>query len=896
MVPQKESRTAILVILFVFQAIVFIFELLHLPGITPNAPAWLRHLQACLPQANKTESRFRWLALHLLAPTFVGFIAAPLFAVTFAGQGRQHPGINGECTTNLDADVAGDGVRVSVWVQGGVLLFIAFTGTFHPFTTGIKEVGGGLVITHISLAIALAVQMGRKTLSSVDAVIGCLILDAQNSALSIQLAGKETLAARWQAKIVMGAQFLGLVILPIIMTKFHQGAFAKDGCQCFSFFWWGWLSNCPLFPPSELRVFWVYYALRGLFFVQSGFHTLWNMVSFDEAEKVAKGKELGRVEDTVNGAGNGAVGTEEGMETDKVNGSLIGITYPDPIYPPGNKQLIKYGDYPATATLMYVVHGVTAITSMTVSEAIIRDYSLRPSSQVYSVGQVIALVVSGSTVLRALWLFLRMFRKDSKSWERWKEWKVDRKAAMIQPVELVEIPPSPHGRGSRSSSQGGHSDNTPDRGSRSRDKDAGERRGSGMQGFKSLPDPNARQADRMMSRRNTDPSRAHRHRTFQRSDSGTSQLERRSLKSHRFGIIWPFTLELATAMYFKPEVPFGVSVNDEENKGKEVETRQTLRVATPSARHRPPEVHDSGDFIGTGQTSRYQVMTVTAASPGLIRSISRTDSGSEDATSTDQLSTSLKQHAEPGSAAAGSTSESRALRSRESEPPTALEQDIPSAIAGFGRSRTDSGTEDATSTDQSSTPLKQHAEPGSVAAGSTLEARAPRSGESERPAIYGAAHERIPQIVVLSGSATDIQRGLQSKSDERPTTKQGGPSKSTDNTAALERDVPSDTDMQLEDLAGTGSWIKSEQLRLAMDDIPRPIPESSSNVQNQASTMKTGLVVDSSEMQFGDWLDDGIMRGPLVMSVSSGSHWSMVSVPSYFFQRSRSDPGPIESY
>jgi hypothetical protein len=61
----------------------------------------------------------------------------------------------------------------------------------------VKEVGGGLIITHISLAVALLIQMGRNTLSSVDAAIGFMILDAQNLALQVPFSMKETLAARW---------------------------------------------------------------------------------------------------------------------------------------------------------------------------------------------------------------------------------------------------------------------------------------------------------------------------------------------------------------------------------------------------------------------------------------------------------------------------------------------------------------------------------------------------------------------------------------------------------------------------------------------------------------------------------------------------------------------------
>ncbi|KAK4225164.1 hypothetical protein QBC38DRAFT_483625 [Podospora fimiseda] len=613
MIPQEGARTGVLSALLVFQSIVFIFELLHLPGITSDTPTWLRRLRAFLPQATKATAPFRWLAQHLLAPTFVGLVAVPLFAITFSGQGDQHPGINNECTTDLDADIAGDGVRASVWVQGGVLLFIALTGTFHPFTTGIKEVGGGLVITHISLAIALAVQMGRQTLSSVDAVIGCLILDAQNSALSIQLAGKETLAARWQAIIVMLAQASGLVVFAVIMSQFTSGSFVTDECQCFSVFWWGWLSNCSLFPSAEHTVFWLYFALRCLFFAQCSFHTMWNTRTFDEAEKIARGKKLTNKES----GGN-----------EKENGCLCGITYPDPIYPPGNEILIKYCDYPATATLMYVLHGVTAVTSMAVSESIIRDYSLRANSQVYSVGQVIALVVAGSTVLRALWLFLRMFRDGSKTWKRWKE---QRRALVVEQEmpqgglsDLVQGSmnsiPSSHGRRSERQSQNEGTD------WENQGETSEERHGLSVVGSHSLPDMNINQGSgNMMSRRNTVP--AHVSRTFRRSESGTSsQLEKRSEKSHKFGIIWPFTLELATVMYFNPQVRLDTSVEEEGSEEGQtheaVSIRPFLRLGGLS-RTKHKEVASGRDFVaqGVSMTAIPPVIAVTIVQKHLMRFI-----------------------------------------------------------------------------------------------------------------------------------------------------------------------------------------------------------------------------------------------------------------------------------
>jgi len=140
------------------------------------------------------------------------------------------------CSTNPDADISGVGVRASVWGQIAMLILISGSGHFHKKETAVKEVAGGLILTHVSLAIAIIVQMYKKTLTSVDAAIGAVILDAQNVALLIPVTAKQTLAARWQVLILIPAQILGLVFLPVLVVKFTKGGFASQDCKCLNIF------------------------------------------------------------------------------------------------------------------------------------------------------------------------------------------------------------------------------------------------------------------------------------------------------------------------------------------------------------------------------------------------------------------------------------------------------------------------------------------------------------------------------------------------------------------------------------------------------------------------------------------------------------------------------------
>jgi hypothetical protein len=82
------------------------------------------------------------------------------------------------------------------------------------------------------------VQMTRQSLTSVDAVIGAMVLDAQNVALQIPLTAKETLSARWQVLLLVPTQILGLALLPVLIVRFINGYYATEDCRCFQIFWW----------------------------------------------------------------------------------------------------------------------------------------------------------------------------------------------------------------------------------------------------------------------------------------------------------------------------------------------------------------------------------------------------------------------------------------------------------------------------------------------------------------------------------------------------------------------------------------------------------------------------------------------------------------------------------
>ncbi|RYP44875.1 hypothetical protein DL768_008710 [Monosporascus sp. mg162] len=216
----------------------------------------------------------------------MGFLGIIFAATAFATVGSARDGLNDACAVTFDADIGGSGVRGAFWAQQLVLLLTAILGLTHYRKTAGKDMGAGLMITQSSLAFALLHQLRARALHPPDAALGSMILDALNSALSIQMSLKEILASRWQVGGVLVSQFIGLVAIGNAMDQFTKGILVtNEDCTCFTFFWWAWLSNCSTFDPLEDATFWVYYALRCLHLVHNALFSWKYTVGFDKDEK-----------------------------------------------------------------------------------------------------------------------------------------------------------------------------------------------------------------------------------------------------------------------------------------------------------------------------------------------------------------------------------------------------------------------------------------------------------------------------------------------------------------------------------------------------------------------------------------------------------------------------------
>ncbi|KAF6820937.1 hypothetical protein CPLU01_12628 [Colletotrichum plurivorum] len=325
--------------------------------------------------------------------------------------------------TKIEADIGGPGIRISIWAQGVVLLAMSGIGTFHSKATGIKEIGAGLAITHLSLAIALLVEMNKggpteeasteqngtmskdfRNLTAADAILGAMILDSQNVALSIPLVNKETLASRWQVLIMVLCQALGLVLTGVLARFFGQGDFpvelshskrsneTYETCDSLRVVWWGWLSNGKDKDAiPQMTVFWVYFAFRCLLFAQSSSHALYNTWIFHDAEKHHKALRRVTFPSLV----------EDLSFYERVRRRIK-------FKPSDNTEFKRY---PTTVSLMYIVYGMVSWGSLAAAETALTSFGEQAEHD-FSVGQVSAVVVASVTILRGLWFFSRMVLVD----------------------------------------------------------------------------------------------------------------------------------------------------------------------------------------------------------------------------------------------------------------------------------------------------------------------------------------------------------------------------------------------------------------------------------------------------------------------------------------------------
>ncbi|KAH6634914.1 hypothetical protein B0J18DRAFT_417447 [Chaetomium sp. MPI-SDFR-AT-0129] len=311
--------------------------------------------------------RTRWIVLNALAMFFVGIIFS---AFAFRNAADFQRDLNSQCDAQADGDIAGVGVRVAFWIQIGMLVFIVGIKSvaISPSNAAVKELAGGLVITHLSLGISLLVLSHQGKLSGLNAALGAMVLDAQNVALSVSFSSREVLAARSEVVTIAITQFTGLVWIGVLMSGYTVGRYQTDDCPCFSFFWWSWHDTCLGVPMMETSIFWVYYDFRWLNSIHNWLFGLRYMWDFHLWEKYAS-DDLDVVEPF-------------------------------------------WTHVPEMVGFSLFRHAVFGLGSLAAAELTLRAHNGGRGPEEFTVGQVTGIVVASLTFLRAAWLFLVTFSKD----------------------------------------------------------------------------------------------------------------------------------------------------------------------------------------------------------------------------------------------------------------------------------------------------------------------------------------------------------------------------------------------------------------------------------------------------------------------------------------------------
>ncbi|EPS40941.1 hypothetical protein H072_5166 [Dactylellina haptotyla CBS 200.50] len=265
------------------------------------------------------------------------------------------------CVAELNSDIGGTGNIVAFGLQIGFTLLGAFLSTAIKESGAPKTLGAGLILTHVSLAIAILHNLQRAILEPVDGILGVMILDILNNSAVIQLCAKETLAARWQVRFVLLTAGVGLVVIGVLMAYVANDKLGmpEKSCGCFSIYWWGTVSTCaqqsaPAVPAS----WWVYYAYRVISFAFAAHFALTNTKHYDDVERNHRGV------------------------WEKYTGTRL------------------------QGFLILLDNNVISVATFVLVTLAIQGGNISQSSTTYSVGQVVAIVVAVGTSIHVVWVFI----------------------------------------------------------------------------------------------------------------------------------------------------------------------------------------------------------------------------------------------------------------------------------------------------------------------------------------------------------------------------------------------------------------------------------------------------------------------------------------------------------
>ncbi|KAF3936346.1 hypothetical protein ABW19_dt0210355 [Dactylella cylindrospora] len=256
-----------------------------------------------------------------------------------------------------------------------------------------------------------------------------MILDFQNNTLLVHLCAKETLASRWQVKIVLLSSIFGLLVLGILVRSIAIGRISLDPdpvCEgrCFSVFWWGTISNCgERVPPT----WWVYFAYRIISFVAillyAEYNTDWyHYFEQDLKAKVDKAK-LQNLQKKWAETLEIADLSENEQEDIKYWIENVEREYREKRKRTKTPIFDDYHGVRWEGLLLLLDNNIISIATFTTVVGIANSGDIVQSSGIDSVGQIIALVVAIASTITALVKATIITRDGSRNKNTWYEFK-----------------------------------------------------------------------------------------------------------------------------------------------------------------------------------------------------------------------------------------------------------------------------------------------------------------------------------------------------------------------------------------------------------------------------------------------------------------------------------------
>jgi ankyrin repeat protein len=175
-------------------------------------------------------------------------------------------------TIFVDPDLAGIGVRTSLYGFGVLVGLTAILGHFHTEPSPISELS---LLLWVSLTATLfnLFKGFIMDISDPHRVLVAMILDGYVNCLSIGLSMKETLAYRWKTYLSLGMQALGISgIVAALASLKNSSLVSSEGeqCRCVDVHWWGLSNTCGHMSTT----LWFYLSLQ----TSGWLHTAWYAV------------------------------------------------------------------------------------------------------------------------------------------------------------------------------------------------------------------------------------------------------------------------------------------------------------------------------------------------------------------------------------------------------------------------------------------------------------------------------------------------------------------------------------------------------------------------------------------------------------------------------------------